>query len=280
MLEYFDMHCHLGFCADAKQAARDLAAVGVGAFSNTVTPAEFKAQRAILADAENVRVGAGLHPWWVGEHVRAGVEVAEPSASGVRPAVAPSSAQNLGFDSSYEFVARNRFIGEVGLDFSPRRVATREAQVDAMTCIANACARTGGKVLSVHAVQAVDDALDALESAGALVADAGNACIIHWFSGTSDQLTRARRLGCYFSVNPRMLVSKHGRAYAQAVPVEKVLLETDSPSAAGAPWHAAEIRQTLETLTADLAKLRHEDPEQLQEAIARTSASLLQMPPH
>ena len=280
MLEYFDMHCHLGFCADAKQAARDLAAVGVGAFSNTVTPAEFKAQRATLADAESVRVGVGLHPWWIGEDARGVIELAESSAGGVRSAAAPSSAQNLDFDSLYEFVARNCFIGEVGLDFSPRHLATREAQVDAMTCIANACARAGGKVLSVHAVQAVDDVLDSLESAGALAVDAGNACIIHWFSGTSDQLTRARRLGCYFSVNPCMLASKRGRAYAQAIPVEKLLLETDLPSAAGTPWDVVEIHQTLETLTADLAKLRHEDPAQLQEAVSRTSASLLQMPPH
>ena len=280
MLEYFDMHCHLGFCADAKQAARDLAAVGVGAFSNTVTPAEFNVQHATLADAESVRVGVGLHPWWVGEDARGVIELAESSVSGMRPVAAPSSAQNLDFDSLYEFVARNCFIGEVGLDFSPRHVTTREAQVDAMTCIANACARAGGKVLSVHAVQAVDDVLDALESAGALAADAGNSCIIHWFSGTSDQLTRARRLGCYFSVNPCMLASKRGRAYAQAIPVEKLLLETDLPSAAGAPWDAAEVRQTLETLTADLAELRHEDPAQLREAVSRTSASLLQIPPH
>ena len=280
MLEYYDMHCHLGFCADAKQAARDLAAVGVGAFSNTVTPAEYEEQRATLVDAESVRVGVGLHPWWVGEDARGVIELAESSAGGVRPAAAPSSDQNLGFDSLYEFAARDRFIGEAGLDFSPRRVATREAQVDALTCIANACARTGGKVLSVHAVHAVDDALDALESAGALAVDAGNACIIHWFSGTSDQLTRARRLGCYFSVNPRMLASKRGRSYAQVIPADKLLLETDLPSAAGAPWDAAEIRQTLETLTADLARLRGEDPAQLREAVSRTSAFLLQMPPH
>ena len=280
MLEYYDMHCHLGFCADAKQAARDLAAVGVGAFSNTVTPAEYKEQRATLVDAESVRVGVGLHPWWVGEDARGDIEVAEPSAGGVRPAAAPLSAQNLDFDSLYELVARNCFIGEIGLDFSARRVATHDAQLQVLGEVAAACARTGGKVLSVHAVHAVDDALDALESAGALAVDAGNACIIHWFSGTSDQLTRARRLGCYFSVNPRMLASKRGRAYAQVIPADKLLLETDSPSAAGDHWDAAEVRQTLETLTADLARLRGEDPAQLQEAVSRTSASLLQMPPH
>ena len=58
----FDMHCHLGFCEDAAQAARELAAAGVAAFSNTVTLAEFAAQQVALAGAANVRVGCGLHP--------------------------------------------------------------------------------------------------------------------------------------------------------------------------------------------------------------------------
>ena len=50
-IAYFDMHCHLGFCEDAVQAARALAALGVGVFSNTVTPAEFAKQRVALAGA-------------------------------------------------------------------------------------------------------------------------------------------------------------------------------------------------------------------------------------
>ena len=155
---YFDMHCHLGFCEDAAQAARALAAAGAGAFSNTVTPAEFAEQRVALAGTGNVRTGAGLHPWWVGEY-----DVA------------------ANWDRLYGLVARNRFVGEVGLDFSPRYADTRKAQLDALACVAHACARTGDKVLSVHAVRAVDDVLDVLERASALGAMVGNACIIHWF---------------------------------------------------------------------------------------------------
>ena len=251
--DLFDMHCHLGFCADAAQAARDLALQGVGAFSNTVTPAEFAEQQAVLADAVNVRVGAGLHPWWVGEY-----DVAAD------------------WDRLYSLVARNRFIGEVGLDLSSRRADTREAQLDALACVAHACARTGDKVLSVHAVRAVDDVLDVLERASALGAMVGNACIIHWFSGTSDQLTRARRAGCYFSVNPRMLGSKRGRAYVQAIPVDRLLLETDEPASAGASWSAARVRKLLEETLTQLAVLRGDDPVELRERIAQTSRTLLQ----
>ena len=250
---YFDMHCHLGFCEDATQAARALAAAGVGAFSNTVTPAEFAEQQAVLADAVNVRVGAGLHPWWVGEY-----DVAAD------------------WDRLYSLVARNRFIGEVGLDLSPRRADTREAQLDALACVAHACARTGRKVLSVHAVRAVDQVLDVLEHTSVFGGLTGNACILHWFSGTSDQLTRARRVGCYFSVNPRMLDSKRGRAYVQAIPADRLLLETDEPASEGAPWSAARVRGSLEETLTQLAALRGDDPAQLRERIAQTSRTLLQ----
>ena len=251
--DLFDMHCHLGFCADAARAVRELAAQGVGAFSNTVTPAEFAEQQAALADVVNVRVGAGLHPWLVGEY-----DVAAD------------------WDRLYNLVARNRFIGEVGLDLSPRRADTREAQLDALACVAHACARTGGKVLSVHAVRAVDQVLDVLEHASVFGGMTGNACIIHWFSGTSDQLTRARRAGCYFSVNPHMLDSKRGRAYAQAIPADRLLLETDEPAFAGAPWSAARVRELLEETLAQLAALRGDDPAELRERIGQTSRTLLQ----
>lgn len=250
---YFDMHCHLGFCEDAVQAARALAAAGVGAFSNTVTPVEFAEQRVALAGAGNVRTGAGLHPWWVG-----GYDVA------------------ANWDRLYGLVARTRFVGEVGLDFSSAHIATRKAQVDALACVAHACARTGDKVLSVHAVRAVDQVLDVLEGASVFGGMVGNACIIHWFSGTSDQLTRARRVGCYFSVNPRMLQSKRGRAYARAIPVDRLLLETDEPASAGAPWSAARVRKLLEETLAQLAALRGDDPAELRERIAQTSRTLLQ----
>ena len=133
-------------------------------------------------------------------------------------------------------------------------------------------------MLSIHAVHAVDDVLDVFERTGALAADAGNACIIHWFSGTSDQLTRARRAGCYFSVNPRMLQSKRGRAYAQAIPANHLLLETDQPAEQGAPWSADNIRRQLEETLQQLATLRGENLGELRERIAETSCHLLQMP--
>ena len=280
--DLFDMHCHLGFCADAAQAASELAAAGVGAFSNTVTPGEFAAQREALAGAGNVRVGVGLHPWWVGEcgsdAPAAGSECA-PSGSAASAADVQQLVAADDLELLCELAASNRFIGEVGLDFSSRRAATREAQLRAFEAVAATCAHAGGKVLSIHAVHAVDETLDVLERTGALAADAGNACVIHWFSGTSDQLTCARRAGCRFSVNPRMLQSKRGRAYAQAVPADRLLLETDQPARQGAPWDAAGIRRQLDETLQQLATLRGDDPADLRSRIAETSCRLLRMSP-
>ena len=56
-----------------------------------------------------------------------------------------------------------------------------------------------------------------------------NTIIFHWFSDSSAQLKRARELGCFFSVNAFMLQTKRGREYAKAIPLDRLLIETDLP---------------------------------------------------
>ena len=119
-------------------------------------------------------------------------------------------------------------MGEVGLDFTKRRIATRDAQLRAFRHIANACAKDGGKVLSIHCVKAYDDVLSILDSSGCFVSCT---CIFHWFSGSFQQLEQAADAGCFFSVGARMLETKKGSEYAKAVPLRKLLLETDAPAA-------------------------------------------------
>ena len=97
---------------------------------------------------------------------------------------------------------------------------------------ARIAAASRGKVLSVHAVKSVGVALDLMESVGLVAPGApqapqnpqGTAVIFHWFSGSGVELARAIECGCYFSINPRMLSTKRGRAYVQQIPEEKLLL--------------------------------------------------------
>ena len=135
-------------------------------------------------------------------------------------------------------------------------------------------AREGSEhVLSLHAVRSADAVLDLLEKHHACER---SHAILHWFSGTSDDLARARRMGCLFSVNPRMLATRKGREYARQIPLAQLLLETDlpyekdGPVARTAQAHATLLRQTL----TDLCELRCED---VTSAIATTSRHLLQM---
>lgn len=246
----FDLHCHLDFAPDAVAAAAELDARGVGALSVTVTPQDYEHAEALLADCGNVRVGAGLHPWWIADGRCGEEDVAR-------------------FE---QLAKRTRFIGEIGLDFAGDRASSREAQMSAFERAVAVCASEGGKVLSLHAVRAAGDVLDVLERTGAL---ASNACVFHWFSGTSDELHRVMRAGCFCSINPRMLGTKRGRAYASAMPVDRLLLETDTPSELGAPYDAVEQVERLEALIDDLAELRRTSRDDLAAHIAQTSRNLL-----
>lgn len=190
-------------CAPDPRQAKVEAAIGEakGAFCRAAAPL----QQAV--DLPFIKLAVGLHPWWV--------SVDEDCL-----------AEELrAFDAA---LSETHYVGEVGLDFSKRRIATRDAQLCAFRHIAGACAKAGGKVLSIHCVKAYDDALSILKSSGCL---ASCTCIFHWFSGSFPQLAQAVDAGCFFSVSARMLETKKGREYAKAIPLQKLLLETDAPAA-------------------------------------------------
>lgn len=190
-------------CALNSSQAKAEATIGAakGALCRVVAPSQ------LAVDFPVIKLAVGLHPWWV-------------------PADEGCLAEGLrAFDAA---LSETSYVGEVGLDFSRRRIATRDAQLCAFRHIAGACAKEGGKVLSVHCVKAYDDALSILKSSGCL---ASCTCIFHWFSGSFPQLAQAVDAGCFFSVSARMLETKKGREYAKAIPLQKLLLETDAPSA-------------------------------------------------
>lgn len=205
-LNVIDMHCHLGFYNDPHSMAHKGAQQQIGFFSGTVTPEEYVEQSALLAKEPNVRVGLGFHPWWV-----------KPS----------DYRQHLQlFD---DWVQKTSYISEIGLDFSSEHVATKREQIEVLSHILQVCSQ-GSKVLSVHSVRAASTVLDLLEQYDML---AKSRVIFHWFSGTSQELHRAVKLGCYFSVGERFLSTKRAKEYLKIIPQNHLLLETDFPPKAG-----------------------------------------------
>ena len=117
--------------------------------------------------------------------------------------------------------------------------------------------------------------LDLLQEANTL---ARHRVILHWFSGTSDDLNRAVTAGCHFSVGPRMLASRRGREYARQIPLDRLLLETDMPSREGETLPANIWRAELGNALAGIAQLKNIDRDLLTEHLATTSSALLGIP--
>lgn len=273
----YDMHCHLGFTLDPSLAAADAAQRNIGAFSCTVTPGEFEALAPQLVDSPNVCVGLGAHPWWI----------------------ADGRISNAQVDTFCAFAPTTAFIGEIGLDFAGPRdtLESRQQQNAAFARILAACneavPQEGGtttgiptqessprsaclpKLISIHAVNAASEVLDALEAASTFD---HHQVIFHWFSGSSDDLQRALRAGCFFSVGPRMLASRRGREYARQIPLDRLLLETDTPARDGETLPANIWEAELHNALAGIAQLKGVDPADLSKQLAATSETLLARP--
>lgn len=222
----FDAHVHLDWLAEPARAAADAGRLGLRMLCCTVSPKGYQHTISQLNGFDDVRVAAGMHPWFVD-----GGTDAEKIASAIE-----------GTD----------WVGEVGLDFGRAHVATKKDQLRVFEAVAEACSY-GGKTISVHAVRSAGTCLDALDRTGAL---ASCRCIFHWFSGTSEELVRAREAGCWFSVGERMLATRRGREYARQVPTDRLLLETDLPEHEGDATCAANIAASLDRAAQTLQALR------------------------
>lgn len=235
---FFDTHCHLDLMLSPDAAASESAALGLGLFDCGVDPRDFAAAKKRASRYPNIIAGAGLHPWWLADGRCGAAEI------------------NL----LCKVAAQERFIGEVGLDFSARCAGSEPLQTQALDQLCNALVHypLAGRVISIHAVRSAGTVLDTLESYGLLTPSPNSPAIIfHWFSGTSNEFDRARNAGCYFSVNERMLATKRGREYARQIPLDRLLLETDAPAEPQADASARQLITSLKSASLHIAELKN-----------------------
>ena len=116
----FDAHLHLPFFTDPVAFAEEARRQGLALFSQAVTPAEYLRLRPMLEPYDNVRQGVGIHPWWI----------------------ADGRCGDADVDAVVDLMGSTPWVGEVGLDFSPRR-PNREGQVAAFRRIARAAGAAG-----------------------------------------------------------------------------------------------------------------------------------------
>ena len=216
-----DFHCHLDLYPDPRAVLDGVDARGTYVLAVTTTPKAWRGTTRLVGDRKRVRVALGLHPEVVAQRHQ---EVA--LLCGLLP--------------------ETRYVGEIGLDGSPAHRRSLELQITVFERILAECSHLGGRVISIHSRGAASQVLDALERHPG----AGTA-ILHWFSGTTRELERAVSMGCWFSIGPAMLRSNRGRELASAMPLERVLTETDAPFTRDGdsplmPWQAFDCLAGLE----------------------------------
>lgn len=121
-----------------------------------------------------------------------------------------------------EMLSKTRYIGEIGLDYSTNNALFKDAQKDVFQHIILECSKYKNKILTIHSRMAEKDILR-------LMKDFSGVAIFHWYSGSIKSLLEAVERGYYFSINQQMLHSKNGRMIIDAIPLDKLLLESDAP---------------------------------------------------
>lgn len=245
MVHLIDTHYHLDFILenDIKyDVLQQLANERISLVAQTLTPSAFELlyEQFLYPKSLKKRIALGFHPWYISSLVQVAHEL------------------NL-FD---EAISKTDYIGEIGLDFVPKRLVTAPQLLQEKVfehIIQGAIRQNRLLVLSIHAVKAEQRVLEIIEKFQ--VSSTPVVPVIHRFNGTSQQLTRWLRLGGYISVHPTMLQTKKGRAYIQQVPSNRLLLETDLPlesSSENVQGYSSDVSSTLKEVVEGIIAIKGE----------------------
>lgn len=207
-----DSHCHLDFPELAGQLDSVLAlmrANGVThALSVSVTLEDFPKIRAIAEANQNVFASVGVHPDYADAPV---VTIEALTQLADHPKVVA--------------------IGETGLDYF-RLKGDLEWQRERFRTHIRA-ARACGKPLIIHTRSAADDTIRLMREEGAAVVGG----VMHCFTENWDVAQAALDLGFYISFSGIVTFknAKDLKEVAQRVPLDRMLVETDSPFLAPVP---------------------------------------------
>ena len=249
-----DSHCHLDF----PEFAPDLEAVigrageaGVGTLLTISTRLDkFDGVRAVAERFANVYCTAGIHP-----------HEAKDAPEGASEALLRLACHPkvIGF-------------GETGLDFhyehSPRDLQERAFRAHI------AASRAAGLPLVVHAREADRDVLRILREEYHQGAFSG---LLHCFSSGRELAEGAIEIGFYVSFSGIVTFKKaeEVRAVAKAVPLDRILVETDAPYLAPHPNRGKRNEPAFTALTA--AKLAEDRGEAFAEFAAATTDNFFRL---
>ncbi len=258
---YVDSHCHLSFPelqARLPDIRRDMAAAQVDrALCICTTLEEFDGVQALAAGHDNFWATVGVHPDNEG--------VQEPTV-----------------DDLVQRAARPRVvaIGETGLDYyrlNGRSVADMAWQRERFRVHIRA-ARTTGLPLVVHTREASADTLGLLAEEG----EGAVRGVFHCFTETQEVAAAAVAMGFHISFSG-ILTFRNAQALrevARQVPLDRCLIETDSPYLAPVPYRGKTNSPAyVPFVAAQLAELKGLDVASVARATTRNFEQLFAIPP-
>ena len=233
-MKYIDAHCHI--LSDAQMdTAR---ARGVGRFVvNATRPGDWNIV-ADLARRDDVAGAIGVHPWFVSD-----------------------LSDNWDAELINALVSHPRLmVGEIGLDKNRPDFDTQKT----VFCRGLQIAHDLNRVAHIHCVGVWGRMMDILRGV-----DLPTAMVFHAFSGAPELVAELVDMGAYFSFGANVADTRYAkmRAAVCAVPISRILVESDAPDVA--------MPNTVPDTVAEIARLRGCDAEQLAEIIYDNTTGLL-----
>jgi TatD DNase family protein len=234
---YIDSHCHINFPELAARMPEVLAKMAENKVTHalcvSVNLPEFPSVLALVEQYSHIYASVGVHPDYE--------DTPEPTVE-----------QLVELADHPKIVA----IGETGLDYY-RLEGDLEWQRERFRTHIRA-SRATRKPLIIHTRSASEDTIRILKEEGAGVGQGGVAGVMHCFTETLEVAQAAIEMGFYISFSGIVTFksAKDLQAVAQALPLDRILIETDSPYLAPVPYrgkmnepgyvpHVAEFLATL-----------------------------------
>lgn len=213
---YVDSHCHINFpelAARMPEIMQKMADNGVThALCVSVDLPDFPQVLALAEQYPHIYASVGVHPDYE--------DTPEPSA-----------------EQLVELAQHPRIIaiGETGLDYF-RLKGDLEWQRERFRQHIRA-SRLSRKPLIIHTRAAAEDTIRILREEGAGTADGGVAGVMHCFTESLEVALAAIEIGFYISFSGILTFksAKDLQAVAKALPLDRILIETDSPYLAPMP---------------------------------------------
>ena len=203
MYQLVDTHSHLEEIEDVERAVSEARSAGILAI--VAVGSDYESNQRVLSLArafkELVYPALGFHPWRLKD---ADIE------------------RNLEFVEAH--VPEAIAIGEVGLDYDKRvrQRAEKGWQKDVFQRMLR-IGKNHGKPVLVHSRYAWRDALDIINQVGL------DRVVFHWYTGTSSVLRDIVSQGYFISATPAVEYHEEHRRAVKEIPLDRLLLETDSP---------------------------------------------------